>query len=115
MARIRAALRRSAPLDQAEYFPFGDLTVYPRVLLAKRGEETIELTPRETSILRFLVEQRGEAVSRDALFDRCWGIDYFPDSRTLDQHILLLRKKVEPDPANPMFIQTVRSIGYRYS
>ncbi len=114
MARIRAALRRSAPLDQAEHFPFGDLTVHPRALLAKRGEKTIELTPREIDILRLLHEQRGEPVSRDALLDRCWGLDYFPESRTLDQHIFLLRKKIEPDPGNPTLIQTVRAIGYRH-
>lgn len=114
MARIRAALRRSAPLDQAEQFPFGDLTIHPRALLAKREGKTIDLTPREISILRLLQEQRGQAVSRNALFDRCWGIDYFPDSRTLDQHIFLLRKKIEPNAAQPMLIQTVRAIGYRY-
>ena len=77
-------------------------------------EVAIDLTPREISILRLLYDHKGEAVTRDALLDSCWGIDYFPDSRTLDQHILLLRKKIEKDPANPIIIQTVRSIGYRW-
>ena len=113
MARIRAALRRSAPSDTADSFILGDLTVRPRSLIAERDGKSIDLTPREISMLRLLHEHRGEAVSRDVFLDTCWGIDYFPDSRTLDQHILLLRKKIELDPANPAIIQTVRAIGYR--
>lgn len=65
-------------------------------------------------MLRLLHEHRGEPVSRDAFLDTCWGIDYFPDSRTLDQHILLLRKKIEADPAEPQIIRTVRAVGYRF-
>lgn len=113
MARIRAALRRSAPREAGDSFLLGDLTVRPRALLAEREDKCIELTPREVSMLCLLHAHRGEAVSRDAFLDTCWGIDYFPDSRTLDQHILLLRKKIEKDPANPDIIQTVRAVGYR--
>ena len=113
MARIRSALRRSAPRDGTDHFTLGDLTIKPRSMLAERGGKAIELTPREVSMLRLLHDHRGEPVSRDAFLDACWGMDYFPDSRTLDQHIFLLRKKIEPDPANPVIIQTVRSIGYR--
>lgn len=113
MARIRAALRRSAPRDDAGHFRFGDLTIRPRALMAERDGEGIDLTPREVSILQLLHDHRGEAVSRDALLDSCWGRDYFPDSRTLDQHIFLLRKKIESDPAAPSLIHTVRGIGYR--
>jgi DNA-binding response OmpR family regulator len=113
MARIRAALRRSAPRDAPDSFDMHDLTVRPRRLIAERDGKGIDLTPREVSILRLLHDHQGEAVTRDALLDTCWGLDYFPDSRTLDQHILLLRKKIEKDPANPSIIQSVRSIGYR--
>ena len=67
------------------------------------------------NFLRLLYDHKGEAVTRDALLDTCWGRDYFPDSRTLDQHIFLLRKKVEADPANPTLIQSVRAVGYRYA
>jgi DNA-binding response OmpR family regulator len=91
-----------------------DLTVRPRALLAERAEKTIELTPREVSMLRLLHDHRGEPVSRDAFLDACRGVDYFPDSRTLDQHIFLLRKKIEANPANPALIQSVRAVGYRY-
>jgi len=114
MARIRAALRRSAPRDDADHFTLADLTIQPRSLIAKRGGKTIELTPREVSMLRLLHRHRGEPVSRDAFLDTCWGSNYFPDSRTLDQHIVLLRRKVELDPANPTIIQSVRAVGYRY-
>lgn len=115
MARIRAALRRGAPKDASDHFTLDDLTVRPRALVAERAGKTIELTPREVSMLRLLHDHRGEAVSRDAFLDTCWGVDYFPDSRTLDQHIFLLRKKVEADRANPTLIQSVRAVGYRYA
>jgi len=114
MARIRAALRRRAPEGESEHFRLADLTVHPSSLLAKRDGKSIDLTPREVSMLRLLHEHRGESVSRDAFLDTCWGIDYFPDSRTLDQHILLLRKKIEVDPAEPQIIRTVRAAGYRF-
>ena len=113
MARIRAALRRSAPREAGDSFLLGDLTVRPRALLAERKDKCIEMTPREVSMLCLLHAHKGEAVSRDAFLDTCWGLDYYPDSRTLDQHILLLRKKIEKDPANPAIIQTVRAVGYR--
>lgn len=115
MARIRAALRRSTKRQINDEFKLHDLTVRPNALLAERDGHTIDLTPREVSILSLLHRHHGQAVSRDAFLDNCWGIDYFPDSRTLDQHIFLLRKKVEIDPSNPVIIQTVRSVGYRCS
>lgn len=114
MARIRAALRRQPDRQPDDRFQLDDLEVRPRALAAVRDGSVIDLTPREVSMLRLLHERRGEAVSRDAFLDACWGIDYFPDSRTLDQHILLLRKKVERDPSRPELISTVRGIGYRF-
>ena len=114
MARIRAALRRRSPKSAQEPLAFGELVVNPTSLEAQRNDETIDLTPREVSMLRLLHRHKGEAVSRDAFLDSCWGLDYFPDSRTLDQHILNLRKKVELDPSNPQIIRTVRGVGYRW-
>lgn len=113
MARIRAALRRTASTKKNDHFKLHDLTVRPHALMAERDGNSIDLTPREVSMLKLLHRHLGEPVSRDAFLDACWGIDYFPDSRTLDQHIFLLRKKIEIDPAKPIIIQTVRSIGYR--
>ncbi|MEM8955028.1 MAG: response regulator transcription factor [Verrucomicrobiota bacterium] len=116
LARIRVALRRATGGEDAgerRRLELGDLVVYPRELRAERGGEEIELTPREASILEVLHERSGEVVSRDVLLDRCWGVDYFPESRTLDQHIAKLRKKVEVDVGNPAVIETVRGVGYR--
>lgn len=119
LARIRSVLRRAeASKDDKVTLTFqigGDLTVYPAQLHATRestGEE-IELSPREISILTFLHQHSGEAVHRDQLLDHCWGLDYYPESRTLDQHIVKLRKKIELDPSTPAIIETVRGIGYR--
>jgi len=85
-----------------------------KILVAERAGETIELTPREIAILTLLHERRGEAVDRDTLLDRCWGMDYFPESRTLDQHIAKLRKKLGDDSGDTGLIETVRGVGYRF-
>ncbi len=118
VARIRAVTRRcmaQRPANgTAPPFEFGDMTVYPAELRARRGAETIDLSLREVGILRLLHERRGEVVSRDAFFDACWGLDFTPNSRTLDQHISQLRKRLEPDPRHPRLIRTVHGAGYRY-
>lgn len=117
IARIRTAIRRSSletAANEKPVFVMGDLTIYPRELRAVRKDVEIELTPREVSILKHLHKRKGEAISRDELLNECWGIDYFPESRTLDQHISKLRKRIEADPENPTIIETVRRLGYRY-
>ena len=115
LARIRSALRRmQARSPNVRSFAMQDLVVYPRELRAERGGVTIDLSPREAAILEVLHERAGEVVERDTLLDRCWGIDYFPESRTLDQHIAKLRKRIEVDPAAPTIIETVRGVGYRF-
>ena len=119
MARIRAALRRRPdPKDLKEdlegIFQVDDLKVEPTQLRVSRGGEDISLTPREVSILRVLSINAGKPMSRDFLLDHCWGIDYFPDSRTLDQHIYVLRRKIQKDPSRPKIILSVRGLGYRF-
>jgi DNA-binding response OmpR family regulator len=115
IARIRAALRRAHPVSgKGRCFMMRDLAVYPDALIAQRAGEGIELTRREVSMLELLHRNAGVPVSRDAFLDECWGLEYFPDSRTLDQHVLMLRKKIEANPSNPMIIATVRGTGYRY-
>lgn len=121
IARVKSALRR-VPAASAtpsgnrsrEQFAMGELVIFPKELRAEKDGTEIELTPRETGILALLHERRGEAVHRDAILDRCWGLDYYPESRTLDQHIAKLRKKIEDDPAEPKIIETVRGVGYRF-
>lgn len=115
LARIHAALRRSRKEGaSARMFEMRGLRVFPFELRAEREGRDWELTPREVSILQLLHERAGEVVTRDELLDRCWGANYFPESRTLDQHVAKLRKKVEADPENPQIIETVRGTGYRH-
>ena len=90
-----------------------DLTVWPDELRASRGTCSIDLTPRESAILQLLHENAGRPVHRDTFLDRCLGLDYFPESRTLDQHIAQLRRKIESDPARPRYLHTEAGIGYR--
>ena len=120
IARIRAVTRRclrrkvaSEPLSLVN-LDFGDLTVYPAELRARRGEDCIELSLRDVKILALLHRERGKVVTRDSLFNECWGRDYLPSSRTLDQHISKLRKAIEREPKAPAIIHTVHGVGYRY-
>ena len=91
-----------------------DLEIYPRELRAERKGVSFDLSPREVKILELLHRHTGEAVSRDTLLNECWSIDYFPESRTLDQHIAKLRQKIEDNPALPYYIETVHGVGYRF-
>ncbi len=124
VARIRAITRRflktSAPASstatetQADSFKFGELEVLPNELRAKKDNVCIDLSLREIKVLQTLAKHQGEVVSRDLLFNECWGYDHMPNSRTLDQHISKLRKLIEDDPADPQLIKTVHGVGYRY-
>jgi two-component system, OmpR family, alkaline phosphatase synthesis response regulator PhoP len=114
IARIRAVLRRANSISgKSRSFTMDDLTVWPAELRAERDGANIELSPRETAILAFLHERAGQVVDRDTILNKCWGLDYFPESRTLDQHIAKLRKRIETNPDRPL-IETVRGIGYRF-
>ena len=116
LARVRAVLRRhEEPPASPESIVFGSWQVHPKRLSAIHGSGAeIELTVREVKVIALLSGRRGEVVTRDELLNECWGLEYFPESRTLDQHILNLRKKIEADPSNPTLIETVRGAGYRY-
>ncbi len=118
VARIKAALRRTkvqAPMHEPEgRIHMGDIAIDSKAMRAFRGDHKIDLTNREVAILAALFERRGQAVSRDELFDLAWGRDYMPNSRALDQYVSALRKKIELDPAAPRIIRTVHGVGYRY-
>jgi Response regulators consisting of a CheY-like receiver domain and a winged-helix DNA-binding domain len=118
IARIRAITRRtaarSAKAEGEDQFMMDDLRVVPSELRAYRGTADIQLSPRDLKVLRLLHEKRGKIVDRNQLADEVWGIDYFPESRALDQHISQLRKRVEKDPASPRIIRTVHGAGYRF-
>ena len=118
LARIRAVTRRclaQASSDQGiDSFQMNDLRVVPAELRAYREDKVIDISLREARILTMLYTRRGQAVSRDELFAECWGANYFPNSRSLDQQISQLRKRVELDPGNPKIIGTVHGVGYRF-
>ncbi len=121
MARIRAVMRRSiaAPpntdIDIDADFQMGDLRICPKQFRAQRNTgASIELTPRELRILALLYRRAGEVVQRNDLFREGWSATTIPSSRTLDQTISNLRKRIEADPSHPTIIQTVYGVGYRY-
>jgi DNA-binding response OmpR family regulator len=123
LARIAAALRRARVADQPaagksppqpDEFRFGRTTVNVRRYTATSGRRTWDLTDRELRLLLFFHSHPGEVLTRDALLNAVWGVDYLGTTRTLDQHMAQLRKKVEETPANPKFITTVHGVGYRY-
>lgn len=95
-------------------FSMGDLLVNPKELRASRGDERIELSLRDCAMLSLLYRHANQVVTRDQLFNACWGRDYLPSSRTLDQHVSKLRKAIERDPSSPQIIKTVHGVGYRY-
>ncbi len=118
VARIRAVTRRrfaAAPAGvRPASFRIGDLDVFPSELRARRGETAIELSLRDVKILALLRQRKGSVITRDTFFRECWGLDHVPNSRTLDQHIAQLRKRVEVDPRKPAIILTVHGAGYRH-
>jgi len=116
IARVRAVTRRyfAVANDNDESFILDDIAVKPTELRAYRGGTCIELSLRDVNILKEFYHNRGKVLSRDALFSAGWGIEHLPNSRTLDQHISQLRRRVEIDPKNPRIICTVHGAGYRY-
>ena len=117
IARMRAITRRvfrEQKRTAVASFQFGDLIVEPSELRAKRENEQIELTLRELSILELFARNAGKVLDRDLILDHAWGKGYIPNSRTLDQTISTLRKKIERDPKTPQLIQTVHGAGYRF-
>ncbi len=117
VARIRAVTRRflaARNAGGAVSFRMADIEVFPAELRARRGEAVIDLSLRDVKILEILHSNRGKVLDRNVLFNQCWGIDYYPNSRTLDQQISQLRKRIEVDSRSPRIIRTVHGVGYRH-
>lgn len=113
-ARLRAVMRRGAH-DLTTKVESGDLALDLVGHRAWRSGEHLNLTPKEFDLLVELIRHRGAVLTRDLLLQRIWGYDFTGDSRTVDVHIRGLREKIETDPANPVRIETVRGLGYRFS
>jgi two-component system alkaline phosphatase synthesis response regulator PhoP len=117
VARIRAVTRRCLAAkspSKAETFAIGDLEVTPSKLRAVRKDREIDLSLREVKLLELLHDNEGVVLTREQIFTHCWDEQFFPLSRTLDQHVAKLRKRIELDPKNPKIIKTVHGVGYRY-
>jgi DNA-binding response OmpR family regulator len=119
VARIRAMLRRprAGARDAAEEdvpLKFGELMIDPARREVRLREEEIPLTALQFDLLATLASRPGLVFSRRQLLERVWGEDYFGSDHVVDVHIANLRKKVEEDPSNPRYVQTVRGVGYRF-
>jgi DNA-binding response OmpR family regulator len=118
LLRVRGMLRRSAwyrPDPVEEGYRFGDNEVYLLSYRARTAQGEIDLTDIEVRMLSLFFQKEGEALPRTTLLERVWGYSSDTETRTLDNFIVRLRKYFEPDPTNPVYFQTVRGIGYRFS
>ncbi len=114
-ARIKAILRRKAELiKNLDEFSFNGINLDFKKMEALKNGEPIKLTTLEFKILKYLIEREGEVVSRDKLLDDVWGYEAFPTTRTVDNYILSIRKKIENDPAEPVHILTIPKSGYKF-
>jgi DNA-binding response OmpR family regulator len=112
LARVRAQLRRG-PGAPAAPFVVGPLRIDPGARRVTHDGRASPLSAREFDLLRLLAEAGGRVVERDRLFAGVWGAGFFGEERALDVYVHTLRQKIEPDPAHPRFLRTVRGIGYR--
>jgi two-component system alkaline phosphatase synthesis response regulator PhoP len=112
-ARVKAALRRTAEADLPTY-RFGDAEVdFGRCELRRAGKP-VEITALEFKLLAAFIRNSGKVLSRDHLLDLVWGHGTFVSDRVVDNHVVTLRKKVEPEPSEPLYIVSVRGLGYRF-
>jgi two-component system alkaline phosphatase synthesis response regulator PhoP len=114
-ARIRAVLRRaSGAQDEVDVYRFGDAEVdFARCELRRKGQ-IVHLTSTEYKILAAFIRNRGRVLSRDALLDAAWGHGFAVTDRAVDNHVMALRRKIEPDPDAPRYLVNVRGLGYRF-
>ncbi|HUI11466.1 MAG TPA: response regulator transcription factor [Bacteroidota bacterium] len=114
VARVRALLRRvkELPKDIAAY-TIGDVRLDFRRQEAYKKKASLKLTVREFEILKYFARHEGEVVTRDMLLDEVWGYEHFPTTRTVDNYILSIRKRIEDDPAHPVHLVTVHTAGYK--
>jgi DNA-binding response OmpR family regulator len=125
LARVRRAMRRTSAAPQAvsqvaakavshEVLIFGDSRIDFTSMEASRGGKTITLTTQEFKLLKYLASCAGRVISREELLNEVWGYQNYPSTRTVDNHILRLRQKLEPDPASPRFLMTMHGAGYKF-
>jgi DNA-binding response OmpR family regulator len=125
LARVRRAMRRSGTPQQVvsqmparvinrEILTFGDARIDFTSMEATRAGKTVTMTTQEFKLLKYLASSPGRVVSREELLNEVWGYQNYPSTRTVDNHILRLRQKLEPDPASPRFLLTMHGAGYKF-
>ncbi len=121
IARVKAVLRRFMPspleeeTEKAEIsYEYGNLKVYPDRFEAFLGEKSLEFTPKEFELLVYLLEHKNRVLTRDQLLSAVWNYDFAGDTRIVDVHISHLREKIEENSRKPIFIKTIRGLGYKF-
>ena len=115
LARVRTAMRRRATVrPPTEKFSFGDVKVDFTKMELRRSGELVAMTSQEFKVLKFMVQNAERVLSREELLNQVWGYKNYPSTRTVDNHILRLRQKLEKDGANPLHFRTVHSAGYKF-
>lgn len=113
VARIRAVLRRVSPTTET-ILRFGEVEVdFNRRTVEKKGKD-IKFTPAEYNLLTYFLHNPDRPLTRDMILNSVWGYEFFPNTRTVDAHVVKLRQKTEPDPAVPRHFVTVHGVGYRF-
>lgn len=113
-ARIRAIMRRGKSRDQRRRIEIDALCLDPASRTLTKGGDQIELAAREFDLLHLLMANAGEVIRRERIMDEVWDPHWFGPTKTLDVHISWLRKKIEDDPSHPMYITTIRGVGFRF-
>jgi len=115
LARVRTAMRRrGAGPHISESFSFGDIKVDFRKMELWREGTPVQMTSQEFKVLKFMIQNAERVLSREELLNQVWGYKNYPSTRTVDNHILRLRQKLEKDSANPLHFRTVHSAGYKF-
>jgi DNA-binding response OmpR family regulator len=115
LARVRAVLRRTEPSKRRlSRYRFSDLELDFETYRAKKSGEALDMSPREFELLRYLIERKGETVTRERLLEDVWGYESYPSTRTVDTHIAKLRAKIGDSGSEPRYILTIHGSGYKF-
>jgi DNA-binding response OmpR family regulator len=115
LARVRAVLRRTQPTSKViDKYSFDDISIDFAKMELSRSGKSVTLTPREFKALKYFIHNPERVISRDELLNEVWGYECYPSTRTVDNHILQLRQKLEKEPMNPVHFRTVHGVGYKF-
>jgi len=115
LARVKAVLRRTdGKAKRLARYSFSDVELDFEAYKATKDGDELELSPREFELLRYLIERKGETVSRDQLLEDVWGYESYPSTRTVDTHIAKLRAKIGDSGSEPRYILTIHGMGYKF-